>query len=584
MRRLLTIVALLMLVPTATSGATAVTDSLLEELDRVIAARDVYLAQKTERIAGLQRAVEEAADDRGRFEALGHLYEEYHSFNTDSAYAVSLRLEALAEHMGDRDLILNARLNKANILSSTGMYYETLDLIDSIAPAELPDYLRPYYFHTLRTVYGYLGAYSAFEPERERYAALTDAYRDSLLTIHDAGSLFHLLIRADQLNVHHRPAEAVDLLRNYLSSNDLAEHDRAICAWTLAESYQALGEVEHQKEQLLISAISDMKSAVREYISLRELAMLLYREGDLDRAYSFLTIAVDDAAKCNARQRIVELNDSYPMINGIYIDTVRSQKKSLQRTVAIITVLTLVLVVLLLLMRTQMKRLAEERRKVGLANAKLEDFNGRLSESNDRLEALNGELRRSNVQLQEANRAIAEISRLKEVYIGRYMDQSLSHIELLDGYRKSVGKLAGAGKLAELQKLTKSTAIVDDQLKAFYDEFDRTFLSLFPTFVEDLNALLRPEEAIVPKRPGALTPELRIFALIRLGIADSDRIARFLHYSLTTIYNYRTKVRNKARGDRAALEEQVLKIGQVSPGHLRPKVLNRLKNDFKTTI
>lgn len=528
------------------AGGSPNTDSLLRVLDVVIANRHIYQAQKEESLAESRHAVDEATEPYDRFNALINLYGNYHPFNTDSAYAVSLRLEALARQIGDPNLALNAKLNKANILSSTGMYYETLVLMDSIRSDELPDYLRSYYFHTLRTVYGYLAEYSAFEPERARYAQLTDSYRDSLLLSNDTGSLFHVLIRADQLNVHNSPGQAIGLLEDYLGSHEVSEHDRAICAWTLSESYKALGNVPARKEQLLISAISDMKSAVREYISLRELALLLYSEGDLDRAYHFMTIAVDDAAKCNARQRIVELNASYPMINAIYIDTVRSQKKSLQRTVAIITVLTLVLVALLIFMRKQMKRIA--------------DSNGRLND-------LNEQLTNSNAKLHTVNRALAEVSELKEVYIGRYMDQSLRHIEQLDAFRKSIGKLAAGGKVAELQKMVKSTAVVDNELKAFYDEFDKTFLSLFPTFVEDLNSLLRPDEAIVPKKAGSLTPELRIFALIRLGISDSDRIAKFLHYSLTTIYNYRTKVRNKALGDRSKLEQQVLRIGQVSPAH-----------------
>lgn len=147
------------------------------------------------------------------------------------------------------------------------------------------------------------------------------------------------------------------------------------------------------------------------------------------------------------------------------------------------------------------------------------------------------------------------------------MDRSLEYIEMLDAYRKSIGKLVNSGKTSELQQFIKSTKIIDDELKSFYAQFDRTFLNLFPSFVEDFNNLLLPEEAIIPKKQGALNTELRIFALIRLGITDSDKIAKFLRYSLTTIYNYRTKVRNKAKGDRNTLEIEVAKIGQNSSGN-----------------
>lgn len=556
-------------------------DSLLVQLDSVIANRDVYLAQKEARLSEQQFRLASAKTDRERFDALDALFQEYHSLNTDSAYAISQRQVALAKTVGDKNLIMNAMLNEANVLCAVGMYHETLSIVDSIPGGGLPDYLRPYYFHTKRTVYGNLADYAAFGQEKEYYERLTDEYRDSLLTANDSNSLFHILVRADQFNVHNRPKEAIGLLENFIGQNVLSEHDLAICAWTLSESYANIGDTANQKRQLLISAISDMKSAVREYVSLRQLALLLYQEGDLDRAYRFMTIAVDDAAKCNARQRIVELNDSYPMINGIYVETVRNQKKSLERTILIITVLSVILIFLLFYTRKQMLKIADGRRKVEDANNKLNKLNEQLTVSNDRLNELNGQLIASNEKLNELNRqlthsneklqeaysSIEEISELKQVYIGRYMDQSLEYIEMLDGYRKSIGKLINSGKTEELKKFVKSTAVIDNEFKSFYDQFDKTFLNLFPTFVDDFNSLLLPDEAIIPKKTGTLNTELRIFALIRLGITDSDKIAKFLRYSLTTIYNYRTKVRNKAKGDRNQLESEVAKIGQHLSGN-----------------
>ncbi len=567
--------------PGVFAAETAVIDSLLNRLESVIADRDMYRAEKEHRIDELRRALPEAKDAHARFDILGNMFGEYHSYNTDSAYVLTLRQEELARESGDRNLLLNARLNRANILALTGMYHEALGLVDTLSSANLPDYLRAYCFHTKRTVYGYLGEYAAFAAEKEHYEKLTDQYRDSLLQENEPNSLFHTLIRADQLNVHDRQQEAIDLLTGYMARNNLSEHEQAIFAWTLSESYAKINDRQNQKKQVLISAISDMKSAVREYIALRQLALILYQEGDLDRAYRFLSIAVDDAAKCNARQRIVELNDTYPMINGIYVETITSQKKQLERTIIIITVLSVILVMLLFYMRKQMLNIADSRRKVQEANDKLNEANSQLSETNERLNCLNIRLRDSNAKLnelnsrltasnaslQEAYSAIAEISELKEVYICRYMDQSLAYIEMLDAYRKSVAKLVASGKADDLKKFVKSSALVDDELKAFYEQFDKTFLNLFPSFVEDFNNLLLPEEAIKPKKEGTLTSELRIFALIRLGITDSDKIAKFLRYSLTTIYNYRTKVRNKAKGDRNTLEQEVMGIGRLASGN-----------------
>lgn len=569
-------VLLLLFISQTIEGKEVATDSLLRELDKVIAERYKYIAEKEKQLLAMRNKVVTAPNDYDYFFALGNLYTEYFYFNADSAYAISNRQEALANSIGDSILLINARLNKANVLSMTGLYNETLKLTDSINPLGLPDYLRSYYFHTKRTVYGNIAAGAVFRPEKEYYEILTEQNRDSLLAVYEPNSMLYNLIMADKLNVHNRPQEAIDLLDDFIKNNQLSEHDNAICAWTLSESYGRLGDTANQKKCLLISAISDMKSAVREYVSLRQLALMLYTEGDLDRAYKFLTIAVDDASKCNARQRIIELNDSYPMINGIYVQTVHDQNKALERTIFIIAVLLVIVICLLFYMRKQMKCIARERKKVEDSNIKLNELNSELTETNDKLNELNNQLidanhqlnelntqlTKSNNKLHEANCAISEISKLKEAYIGRYMDQSLDHIEMLDSFRKHIGKLLSSGKIDEVKKMVKSTSIVDDELNSFYYQFDQTFLSLFPTFVDDFNNLLLPEETITPKKEGSLNTELRIYALIRLGITDSDRIAKFLRYSLTTIYNYRTKVRNKAKGDRNQLEAEVIKIGQ----------------------
>ena len=520
----------------------------MNQLDKVLSERQKYIDRKEARLAQLRHNADSISDARARFDAVGALMDEYLPFNTDSAFTLSLERERIATALGDSILAMNARMNQANILNATAMYKECADIMKSIRFERLPDYLRPFYFHIKRTVYGRLADYAAFEPERLRYRKLTDMYRDSLLSVNDPDSLTWAIIKADKLNANGRPADAVAILKKYRENHNLAVHDEAICAWTLSESYSLLGDTENQKKELLISSIADMKSAVREYVALRQLAFLLYKEGDLERSYRFLTIAVDDATKCNARQRIIELNAFYPVINNIYVDKIQSQKRMLTWAILIITVLTLVLLALLTYTRKQMKKVAEARKTI--------------QEAYERLNELNAELQKSNRKLHDANRDIAEISELKEVYIGRYMDQCLEYIDKLDLYRKSLGKLYNSGKTADLVKALKSTTAIDNELKAFYDQFDQTFLSLFPTFVEDFNQLLQPQEAIVPKKEGSLTTELRIFALIRLGITDSDSIAKFLRYSLTTIYNYRTKVRNKAKGDRNLLEQEVIKLGR----------------------
>lgn len=236
----------------------SMTDSLLTQLDDAISNRDLYLNNKEARLSELHSNLMAAQADSIKFDILGTLFAEYHSFNADSAYAMAQRRLCLAGEIGDRNLVINAMLNKANILNLVGMYHESMTLVDSVEYDELPEYLRAYYFHTKRTLYGNLANFATFGPERARYERLTDQYRDSLLTVNDPNSVFYALIKADQLNVHNRPKEAIDLLEGFIRNNDLSEHDLAICAYTLSEAYGYVNDTANQKKQLLI----DRKSVV----------------------------------------------------------------------------------------------------------------------------------------------------------------------------------------------------------------------------------------------------------------------------------------------------------------------------------
>ena len=184
-----------------------------------------------------------------------------------------------------------------------------------------------------------------------------------------------------------------------------------------------------------------------------------------------------------------------------------------------------------------------------------------MLDTNTLLQELNEELHHSNSQLKEMNHTLSETNYIKEEYIGRYMDQCSTYLDKMDLYRRSLNKIAAAGKVEELYKAIKSSQFLEEELKEFYANFDMTFLQLFPNFVEEFNALL--VEPMQPKAGELLNTELRIFALIRLGITDSTKIAQFLRYSVTTIYNYRTRVRNKALGERDEFEAKVMKIGKV---------------------
>lgn len=524
------------------------TDSLLLKLDQAIKERPIYMEQKELKLVELKRQLHRQIPDEERFAILGTLLDEYRSFNTDSALHMAEEREQIAIRLGNREYIDNARMNKADVLGMTGMYKEVMDLMRNIHIDRLPVDIHPYYYHIYRTVYGLMADYAVTAYEKKLYTELTDKYRDSLLLVNKDNLLIHTLIQSDQYNVRNEYDKAIRLLTDYLALQKDYEHDVAICAYTLSESYRLKGDKEKEKEYLIVSAMADMKTAVREYISLRKLAVLLYQEGDIERAYSYVKICMEDAAACNARLRKLEILEIFPIINDAYQQKTEKQQEQMKWALVSISLLSLFLLLAIFYVYKQMKKVAAARREV--------------IDANKRLKELNDELHLSNAQLKEANHSIAENSYLKEEYIGRYMDQCSVYLEKMDNYRRSLGKIAATGNVEELYKNIKSSKFIEGELKEFYTNFDNTFLQLFPTFVEDFNALLADDEQISLKAGERMNTELRIFALIRLGITDSVKIAQFLRYSVTTIYNYRTKVRNKAAGDRDLLEQEVMTIGK----------------------
>lgn len=523
-------------------------DSLLLKLDQAIKERPIYMEQKELKLVELKRQLHRQIPDEERFAILGTLLDEYRSFNTDSALHMAEEREQIAIRLGNREYIDNARMNKADVLGMTGMYKEVMDLMRNIHIDRLPVDIHPYYYHIYRTVYGLMADYAVTAYEKKLYRELTDKYRDSLLLVNKDNLLIHTLIQSDQYNVRNEYDKAIRLLTDYLALQKDYEHDVAICAYTLSESYRLKGDKEKEKEYLIVSAMADMKTAVREYISLRKLAVLLYQEGDIECAYSYVKICMEDAAACNARLRKLEILEIFPIINDAYQQKTEKQQEQMKWALVSISLLSLFLLLAIFYVYKQMKKVAAARREVIDANKGLKE--------------LNDELHLSNAQLKEANHSIAENSYLKEEYIGRYMDQCSVYLEKMDNYRRSLGKIAATGNVEELYKNIKSSKFIEGELKEFYTNFDNTFLQLFPTFVEDFNALLADDEQISLKAGERMNTELRIFALIRLGITDSVKIAQFLRYSVTTIYNYRTKVRNKAAGDRDLLEQEVMTIGK----------------------
>lgn len=517
---------------------------LLNELDQTVTDYAVYSHKKERKINKLKELLSYTTADIEKYDVYGKLYAEYKSYQSDSALIYARKSFQIAEKLNDIEKLNHARLNLASIMGTLGMYKEATDILNRI---NITPKLKGYYFTVNSVVYGYMSDYAASLQEKKKYIILTKKHRDSSLNYYKPQSSAYIMAQSSTLLDAGKHKETLTLLLNYFPKIAHNSDDRAVIAYIVSQAYRQKKDAEQEKKWLTISAISDLQLAKKEYISLRSLAFLMYENGDFDRAYTYIKRSLEDALFCNARLRTYEISKMLPIINEAYQKQNETNRFQLILFLISVSILSVFLLVLLFLLFKQMKKLSKAKQDLSLANNKLSE--------------LNTELNAFNEKLNETNYTLTEANLLKEIYIGRYMDQCSDYIGKLDEYRRKLNVMATTGKMNELISAVKSKQFVENELAVFLTNFDKTFLQLFPNFIAEFRVLLIDEEAIQLKEGELLNTELRIFALIRLGIKDSAKISTFLRYSVSTIYNYRSQIKNKAAGPREDFEANVMRIG-----------------------
>ena len=522
-------------------------DSLLVALDAAIENSGQYEKAKVQRIALIKEGLKEerlSASEQYRLHL--RLYQEYEAYICDSArYYINRNIE-IARRMQHKEWLEESKLKKAHILATSGLYAEGIELLKSIDKRTLSPQLLSDYYTAFENIYLYHAEYAQDDEFMPDYLVQMGRYRDSILQVVPEGSYRYIITKGPVLVDNQQLQAAEQLLTGYLPKLRDDNRNYAILTSILAFIYQYDNKPLLRKEFLARSALADIKAVVKENNSLRALAELLYEEGQLERANNYMKQSMTDATFYNARLRNVQASKMLPIIDRAYQLEKELQRQKLQLFLAVISVLSLFLIIAIVYVIRQMKKLARARREVVNANNELQRLNSDLVEAN-RLQRL-------------TNQSLTEANCIKEEYIGRFLGQCSAYIDKLETYRRMLNKKAASGKVDELYQTLKSSQFIDDELKEFYLTFDTSFLSIFPDFVECFNRLLPQEEHVIPKQGEKLTTELRIFALIRLGITDSARIAGFLRYSITTIYTYRSKLKNRSLY-RENFEEQVMKIG-----------------------
>ncbi|MDD4516868.1 DUF6377 domain-containing protein [Massilibacteroides sp.] len=518
-------------------------NTLLKNLDDAIESRSIYLQERENRINEIKKQIQiTSVDDETLYNVYGDLFEEYKAFQMDSALSIANARIAVAERIGEQNKNLIASMNLAEVLIGTGMYKEAFDILDSHSGATQAIEVLTYRYHLYHSLYVLMTNYSLAEKQKKEYKHLVIQYKDSILSVLTDQDIGYHMVRTTRLLSENRTDEALQVALDCMESFGNNEHAIAMAAYTLYEVYHQMGNREEEKKYLAISALGDIKGAVKEYISLRALAVMLYEDGDISRAYDYTKCAMEDAIFCNARLRALEISQMLPIINDSYDAKIVKEKRRLTFLLSIISVLFLFLIGAVLYIYKQLKALSAARK---------------------RLKQINLDLETVNSDLNKLNRELSESNLVKEEYIGYVFSICSNYIDKLEDFRKKTNRKLKIGQIDELLQMTNSSSLVSDELKEFHRSFDTIFLKLYPKFIEDFNSLLIPEEVIIPKEGDLLTPELRIFALVRLGISDSVKIADFLHYSTQTVYNYRLKVRNKSRIPKDDFSVAINQIGRI---------------------
>ena len=524
-------------------------DSLLNVLDKTIKEADIYVQIKENKLHELKKEARKTPPvSVERYHLNNDIYLEYKAYSSDSALHYLNENMLLARQLNDKERELNIQLELSYLLSSIGMYMEAADILNSIDRQTLPSSLLGYYYTCYEHVYFEAGAAQPrYKMFASRYAKLSHAYRDSMQVTLDPSSATYLWLRETQLREAGKYDEALEFSDRRLAESSFGTPQYALVAYQRFRLFESMGKKDEHLYYLVLSAISDVRSAIKEQSSLMVLAQELNRKGDLKRAYDYINFSWEISQFYKTRLRSWMNITPLSMINGNYQDIIKQQNRELLIYIACVALLALLLVIALIYIYRQMKALS-------IAKKGLQEVNERLFSLNEELEEVNRHLRSTNLELSESNL-------IKEAYIARFFKLSSVYVDRLQAYRKLVNKKLQRGQVAELLKMTHlSKDIVTVEVQELYANFDSAFLHLFPNFVESLNALLLPEEQIVLKPDELLNTELRIFALIRLGIKDSSQIAELLHYSVNTIYNYRSRVKTKARVSRDDFEDLVAKI------------------------
>ncbi|HMO63448.1 MAG TPA: DUF6377 domain-containing protein [Ferruginibacter sp.] len=541
-----------------------------DELDKAIASAVQYDKVKEKTIDSLlQKLMRTSEYDLPRqYDLCTQLYNNYKVFKYDSAYEYARRSQEIAYRLQDDEKIVYSSIILNFTLLSSGLFKETDDSLHAIhiGMPGLHDNVKAE-FYSLKARYYYdLADYSKDKYYMPAYNVKGGIFLDTALMYFTPGSFpFSYYTGLKNIRSGKMPDAQVNFIR-LLARGGLTDHELAVTASTLSDIYIQNGNVDSAITLLIDAAIADIQSSTKETSAMFNLAQLLYRKGDVKNASRYIEYAINDAAFYGARQRKVQLISILPLIEMEKISQVESQKKVLVTYAIAITVLLLLVILLGVTIYRQVAKLKHAQSVIYAAhlkeqavNQELADRNAELSEVNNRLSDLNTQLSNVNVQMSEVNIKLSEANKIKEEYIGYFFNANSEFFNRIERFKKSVEQKIADRKLDEIKFLVNNINLrreKEDLLK----NFDKAFLKLFPHFIFEFNQLFKEEDRFVLKDGEILNTDLRIFALIRMGIHDIEKIAHILEYSINTINTYKTRIKNKSLVPNEEFETYIMNI------------------------
>ena len=513
--------------------------ALLHKLDSVIEASETIVAEKNKKIAMLKQMAAKENNTALLLERYRELSEEYYVFKFDSAKVYVEKGLALAKKVQNSRYIVINTIMKAKLLSIGGLYSEAINTLNTIEPDSLGEQDMIFDYNiAYSTIYSYWADYCNDDTYSPIYRKRSNAYlKTAIANIDKNNAAYDYYMGEYYVYVDKDDDKALKHYFRTLKKNGMTSRVYAMASYAIANNYSAHENMDKYEEYLIKASICDILCCTKENLAIQDLAMHLFKQdnGNIERARVYINTAMDDAKSYNNRLRILEISQKLPIIVSTYHKRLTTQNSTLRYAVWGISLLVVTMLVLLYFFFRQNKLLSKKRHELHVSN-------NMLTETNERL-------KRANEQLLDTNRKREGLAKL-------YIDLCAKYIDKMAKFQVMVQRKIKAKQINELMSYVSSSRLNYEDADTFMKRFDEAFLNLYPSFVTEFNALLKEDEQVITKNPHSLTTELRIFALIRLGVKESSEIAALLYYTPRTIYNYRSAFKNKAL-DRESFEERV---------------------------